>query len=209
MWKNVRFYYNTSSNKLEIISYDAGAGWVFDDVMYNRWRKDKYFGLYADSWFELFFKNEKFKNQYWRYLEVYSNTNWLRAFKEINQVEIDYAKSMLLGVLLNSPNYFQYFEKNASMIIDKLDSRATLFEKIPSYLISACKNSETKTVVIINNSFFEVIYFNPITKVSTSIPARRPNEIGEKVTLNDAYLMQQESITFEGNNQQILVIVEN
>lgn len=209
MWKNVRFYYNASSNKLELISYDAEAGWPFDDIMYNRWRKDKFYGLYTDSWFELFFKNEKFEKQYWRYLKVYSNTNWLRAFKEINHVEIDYAKSMLLGVLLNSPNYFQYFEKNASMIRDKLDSRATLLKKTPSYLISVCKNSEIETVVIINNSFFEVTYVNPITKVSTSIPARRPNEIGAKITLNDAYLMQQESITFEVNNQQILVIIED
>lgn len=178
MWKNVRFYFNETLDKLELISYDAGAGWTFDDVMYNRWKNDKFYGLYADKWFGLFFSDSKFVKYYWHYLRKYTNENWLSTFEEKNHLEIVTNKQMLIGDDSYRENYLDYFNKNARMIRDKIAQRDKLNKTVKDYLFSATKQIGTDSITLLNNSFSDAYYYNSSTKDSTLLIARKPNKIG-------------------------------
>jgi hypothetical protein len=208
MWKNVRFYYNTSSCKLEIISYDAVAGWVFDDVMYNRWRKDKYFGLYADSWFGLFFNDAAFEKKYWKYLKIYSTPDWLVGFKEDNQKTIDQLRGILVGDVSYKEDYFQYFEQNATMIRGILNYRANILSEITPYLIDVNNDAESGMLEIINNSYEDVVLINPITQDSTIIKSRKPNKAGTKIILKEFPLINQESLVLEVNDKSVSIAID-
>lgn len=206
MWKNVRFYYNPTTNQLELISYDSGTGYTFDNVMYNRWKNDKFFGLYADKWFGLFFSNPAFVNRYWSYLQEYTNNDWLLKFQQANKSELSLYNQMLIGTDAYRNNYFQYYQNNAQMIQAKIAERKKHLSEVNEYLFSATIPEHTDSILILNNSYLNAYYVNSTTNDSILLQARQPNNVGNiTMVFNDSQLNHADTLQIHVMNEIINV----
>jgi len=95
MWKNVRFYYNSETKLLELIAHDACPNFMLNDIMYNRWRKDKLFGFHATGWYGLFFSNQDFLKYYYKHLSTYASKSFLARFNSQINSELSVLKTYL------------------------------------------------------------------------------------------------------------------
>jgi hypothetical protein len=163
MWKNIRFYYDADINKVALIAYDAASGWPFDDIMHNRWRLDLYYGIYADSWFSLFFKDEAFVSQYLHWLSYYYDPKFLSSFFENTFEKAELWKSCLVEDLSYRGNYKQYFTQNSSLIRKKIKVITNLNDSIEQYLIkvnvTTSENGKKSIISLKNNSFKKLHVF--------------------------------------------------
>lgn len=86
-WHNMRFYYNPTTARLEPIGYDA-----YGEKGVYRWFKKPFLGYSSTERYKVFFQeeflifglfnNDSFRASYYKYLEHYSQANFVEAFFE-------------------------------------------------------------------------------------------------------------------------------
>lgn len=130
-WKNIRFYFNPVTQKLEPIAYNAyGPGlWLneFDPILYEGWL----FGLeHTQNWYGLFFSDKKFLSHYFSELRRMSAPGYLEEFFKTIAPELDEKQDILFkdGPLIAAPLYAYFSYRN------KIQKLLDFKPKLKSYL---------------------------------------------------------------------------
>ncbi|HBF88735.1 MAG TPA: hypothetical protein DDX39_08850 [Bacteroidales bacterium] len=157
-WHNQRFYFNPITQKLEIIGYDGGDphgysyGWVkpaiFGDFEFLHGIKDANFDENLYNFNLNLFKNKTFLNLYVKYLEKYSNPDFITAFKQ--SINTDFEKNLNI-IQTEYPDYIFNFEK--------LFTNAQNIKKaIEPYKKTISKNDYIDKFETLKTSSFDVNY---------------------------------------------------
>jgi hypothetical protein len=176
-WHNQRFYYNPKANKLEHIAYDCYAGIEegIEDIIYGYSDKDSYdFKMTYLS--KQFFNNDLFVANYKKFLDKFSNEEYLTNIINKYSTKSDSLYTILKYEFLDYEFDINYLIENAKAVRELLPSYTSnhnfLVKPInynyasvennyfPSIGIKANKhiNSKNELVLKIKNFHLDTVY---------------------------------------------------
>jgi len=159
-WKNVRFYYNPSIGKLELIGFDSNSGHHISDIYYNLWSNKTLGDFDVHKWKDIFYEDETFVKKYFSYLEKYGNPTFLAEFHEKVTPEMNLYLTYMYKENSMYKFFLNHYTSNAQLIREKVanyrDSQNSTLNK---YFVSSSSSQE----FILNQSNIQLNLINNST----------------------------------------------
>jgi hypothetical protein len=161
-FRNIRFYYNPITSKLEPIGYDTGGG---DPIVVE--------GLFREEYLRPMTKDMVFFEEYLKELEKVSHPEFLNSFYESIEAELEENLSIIYSEFPWEPGYPDVFSSNQEIIRKMLNpvKALLLFQKSISkeYMDIDIGNLQQMPIEVVDISYKGRVISKPIKK--TIIPS--------------------------------------